>query len=34
VLENFAKMGEHLKELKLKMLKAEKEFNAAKNVSK
>jgi len=29
-LENLAKMGEHLKELKLKMVNAEAEFNAAK----
>jgi len=30
VLENLAKMGEHLKELKLKMMATEEEFNAAK----
>ena len=30
VLENLAKMGEHLKELKLKMETAEAEFNTAK----
>ena len=30
VLENLAKMGEHLKELKLKMETAEAEFNVAK----